>query len=84
MVGLGEKQRAMGTSARNQLVMNPRSTLWGFKHFLGRKFSKPFIQGERKKLPYEIVERGNDGVGIKVGRGKGGVGGRDEWGERFQ
>ena len=66
----------MGTSARNQLVMNPRSTLWGFKHFLGRKFSEPFIQGERKKLPYEIVERGNGGVGIKVGRGKGGVGGR--------
>lgn len=68
----------MGTSARNQLVMNPRSTLWGFKHFLARKFSEPFIQEERKKLPYEIVERGNDGVGIKVGRGKGGMRGVGE------
>ena len=67
IVGLGEKRRAMGTSARNQLVMNPRSTIWGFKHLIGRSFSDPFVQRERRGLPYDVIETGKDGVGIKVG-----------------
>lgn len=66
MVGLGEKRRAMGTSARNQLVMNPKSTVWGFKHLVGRAFSDPFVQRERQRVPYDIQETGKDGVGIKV------------------
>lgn len=56
----------MGTSARNQLVMNPKSTIWGFKHLVGRAFSDPFVQRERQRVPYDIQETGKDGVGIKV------------------
>ena len=56
----------MGTSARNQLVMNPKSTVWGFMNLIGRPFSDPFVQQEVKQLPYEIVQHGKDGVGIKV------------------
>ena len=67
IVGLGEKRREMGTSARNQLVMNPKSTIWGFKHLIGRSFSDPFIKRERQGLPYDVVETGRDGLGIKVG-----------------
>ena len=56
----------MGTSARNQLVMNPKSTIWGFKNFIGRPFSDPFVETERQQLPYDMEELGKDGVGIKV------------------
>jgi molecular chaperone DnaK (HSP70) len=56
----------MGTSARNQLVMNPKSTLWEFKHLVGRTFSDPFVQRERVGLPFDLVKTGKDGVGIKV------------------
>ena len=66
MVGLGEKRRTMGTSARNQLVMNPKSTVWGFKNLIGRPFFDPLVQKERQQLPYDIQELGQDGVGIKV------------------
>jgi molecular chaperone DnaK (HSP70) len=66
IVGLGEKRRTMGTSARNQLVMNPKSTLWEFKHLVGRTFSDPFVQRERVGLPFDLVKTGKDGVGIKV------------------
>ena len=57
----------MGTSARNLLVMNPKSTLWGFKHFIGRSFSDPIIQRERQGLPYNMREIDHDRVGIQVG-----------------
>ena len=67
IVGLGEKRRTMGTSARNLMVMNPNSTIWGFKHLVGRAFSDPFVQRERQGLPFDLQETGKDGVGIKVG-----------------
>lgn len=56
----------MGTSARNQMVTNPKNTVWGFKHFLGRSFSDPLVQREKQNLPYEIVETGKDNIGIHV------------------
>ena len=56
----------MGTSARSQLVMNPKNTIWGFKTLMGRKFSDPIVQEEIKWLPYEVVQRPNDEIGIKV------------------
>lgn len=56
----------MGASARNQLVTNPKSTIWGFKHFVGRPFSDPFVAKEQQQLPYDIQQLGDDGIGIKV------------------
>lgn len=57
----------MGISAKSQLVMNPKNTVWGFKNFVGRKFSDPFVQEEMKKYPYDVVELPTDRVGVKVG-----------------
>lgn len=66
IVGLGDKRRTMGASARNQLVTHPKSTIWGFKHLVGRPFSDPFVEKERQQLPYDIQQLGADRVGIKV------------------
>ena len=66
MVALGHKQRLMGISAKNQWIMNFKSTVFGFKVLLGRKFSDPYVQEEIKKLPFAVVQRPNDGIGIKV------------------
>lgn len=66
MVALGHKQRLMGVSAKNQWIMNFKSTLFGFKVLLGRKFSDPYVQEEIKQLPFAVVERPNDSIGIKV------------------
>ena len=67
MVGFSSKQRHMGTSARNQLVMNPMNTIWGFKSLIGRKFSDPIVQEAIKGFPYEVVQQPGDEIGIKVG-----------------
>ena len=67
IVGFGAKQRTMGLSAKNQMIMNFKNTIWGFKILVGRKFSDPFVQEEIKQFPYEVVKLPNDGIGIKVG-----------------
>ena len=66
MVAITTKQRLMGTSARNQAVTNYKNTIWGFTPFLGRKFSDPTVQEEIKRVPYQVVERPGDEIGIKV------------------
>ncbi len=66
MVAITQKQRLMGTSARNQAVTNFKNTIWGFTPFLGRKFSDPVVQEEIKRVPYQVVERPGNEIGIKV------------------
>ena len=66
MVGITQKQRLMGTSARNQAVTNFKNTIWGFTPFLGRKYSDPIVQEEIKRVPYQVVERPGNEIGIKV------------------
>ena len=68
MVAITTKQRLMGTSARNQAVTNYKNTIWGFIPFLGRKFSDPVVQDEMKRVPYQVVERPGNEIGIKVSR----------------
>ena len=48
------------------MVTNLRNTISQFKRFIGKKFSDPIVQEEIKTFPYEVVERTNDSVGIKV------------------
>ena len=66
MVAITQKQRLMGTSARNQAVTNFKNTIWGFTPFLGRKFSDPIVQEEMKRVPYQVIERPGNEIGIKV------------------
>lgn len=71
MVGITQKQRLMGTSARNQAVTNFKNTIWGFTPLLGRKFSDPIVKEEIQRVPYQVVEQPNDEIGIKVSCGCG-------------
>ena len=65
-MSLGERNRFMGASAKNQIVSNFKNTVWGWKKLLGRKFKDPIVQREIPLLPYEVVEMPNGSVGIKV------------------
>lgn len=56
----------MGVSAKTQQVMNFRNTVWGFKNLVGRKFSDLVVQEDAKEFPFEVVQRLNDALGIKV------------------
>ena len=61
-------ERLVGVLAKRQQITNPRNTLYSVKRFIGRRFTDPEVQRDKKLLPYEIRERAQDGgVEVKMG-----------------
>lgn len=57
----------VGSEAKNQIVTNPHNTIYACKRLMGRKFSDPDVQQQRKMLPYEVIAAPNGDAWIKVG-----------------
>ncbi|KAJ6662283.1 hypothetical protein lerEdw1_012447 [Lerista edwardsae] len=66
VVSFGSKSRAIGVSAKNQLITHANNTVFNFKRFHGRTFNDPFVQKEKEHLSYCIVPMKNGSVGIQV------------------
>ncbi len=59
IVGFTTKgDRIVGASAKNQMITNPKNTVYSVKRLIGHRFSE--LQGEATKLPYKVVDNGND------------------------
>lgn len=56
----------MGVSAKNQQVSNFKNTMNGFKNCIGRKFSDPRVQIEKKVARFNIVRNTNDDTLLEV------------------
>jgi molecular chaperone DnaK len=68
MVALSKgNERLVGVLARRQQVTNPQNTIFSAKRLIGRRFSDPEIQEDKKLLPYEIKEATDGGVEVKMG-----------------
>jgi len=59
-------ERLVGLLAKRQGVTNSKNTIFSTKRLIGRKFSDPDIEEDKKFLPYEIREAKNNGVEIKM------------------
>jgi molecular chaperone DnaK len=46
----------VGQPARQQIVDDPTNTVFGFKRFLGRRFSSPFVHQHKDAFAYRLVE----------------------------
>jgi molecular chaperone DnaK len=60
-------ERLIGVLARRQQITNPQNTIFSIKRLMGRRFSDPEVQRDKKLLPYEIRERSDGGVEVKMG-----------------
>jgi len=60
-------ERLIGIIARRQNITNPENTVFSIKRLMGRKFSDPEVQKEKKLVPYEIREKSDGGVEVKMG-----------------
>ncbi|MCQ2588028.1 MAG: molecular chaperone DnaK [Treponema sp.] len=59
IVGFTSKgDRIVGAPAKNQMVTNPKNTVYSVKRLIGHRFTE--LQGEATKLPYTIVDNGAD------------------------
>lgn len=59
-------ERLTGLLAKRQAVTNPQNTIFSVKRLIGRKFTDPEVQRDKKLLPYEIRESSSGGVEIKM------------------
>ncbi len=55
--------RLVGQIAKRQAVTNPTNTIYSAKRFIGRRFQE--VQEELKKVPYTVVQKGND-IGFQI------------------
>ena len=59
IVGFTAKgDRVVGLPAKNQMVTNPKNTVYSAKRLIGLKYSE--LKGEATKLPYTVVDNGAD------------------------
>ena len=59
IVGFTSKgERIVGAPAKNQMVTNPKNTVYSVKRLIGHRFSE--LSGEATKLPYQIKDNGQD------------------------
>ena len=59
-------ERLTGLLAKRQAVTNPRNTIFSAKRLIGRKFSDPETEKDKKLLPYEIRGASNGGIEIQM------------------
>ena len=60
-------ERVVSILAKRQSVTNPENTIFSVKRLIGRKFSDPEVQRDKKLLPYQIRESADGGVEVKMG-----------------
>jgi molecular chaperone DnaK len=59
IVGFTTKgDRIVGLPAKNQMVTNPRNTVYSIKRLIGHRFNE--LQGEATRLPYKVLDHGED------------------------
>lgn len=56
VVAFTETERLIGDAAKNQIIYNPRNSIYAIKRLIGRKFSDPTVQQDKKLLSYDIVK----------------------------
>ena len=60
-------ERLVGIMARRQQITNPKNTIFSIKRLIGKRFSDKEVQQDKKLLPYEIRERKDGGIEVKMG-----------------
>ena len=59
IVGFTAKgDRIVGLPAKNQMVTNPKNTIYSIKRFIGHRYSE--LTGEAKLVPYTVKDHGED------------------------
>lgn len=66
VVAFNDSERLIGDAAKNQATMNPKNTVFDAKRLIGRKFSDPIVQEDRRLWGFDVIDDGNDKPLIKV------------------
>ncbi|MBI5440593.1 MAG: Hsp70 family protein, partial [Deltaproteobacteria bacterium] len=64
-----EGERLVGQAAKRQAITNPENTVFAIKRLIGRKYTDPEVEKDKKMVSYKIVEGPNGDAWVEV-RGK--------------
>jgi molecular chaperone DnaK len=68
VVALSERgEWLVGAVAKDQMVTNPKNTIYGAKRLIGRKFNSKVVQDLRNYYSYDIVEGPNGEAAVELG-----------------
>ncbi|RKH54134.1 Hsp70 family protein [Corallococcus aberystwythensis] len=68
VVALSSKNDLLvGGVAKDQMVTNPKNTLWGTKRLIGRKYHSKAVEDLKGYFPYDIVEDPNGDAAVTLG-----------------
>ena len=62
-------KRIVGDVAKRQMIIHPKNVIFSIKRIMGRRFSDPSVQNDKKWLPY-VVKEGRDGMAVVEVEGK--------------
>ncbi len=66
VVAINENEILVGSSARNQAIVNPESTIYAVKRLIGRRFDDAMVVRDRDLVPYKIVKADNGDAWVEV------------------
>jgi len=52
----------VGNSAKNQLVTNPKNTIYGVKRLIGQSFNSDVVRHHKKSVSYDIIDKDGKAV----------------------
>ena len=54
VVSFTKNERLVGEGAKNNIIKNPKNTIYGIREIIGKKFDEPEVQNFIKKVPFKI------------------------------
>ncbi|MGC8927850.1 MAG: Hsp70 family protein [Myxococcota bacterium] len=67
IVAINDKGKLLvGNPAREQLLINPKNTVYGAKRLIGRKYRSKIVQEIKSRFAYEILEGDNENCVVKI------------------
>jgi molecular chaperone DnaK len=63
----GKGDLMVGGAAKDQMVTNPKNTIYGAKRLIGRKYNSRVVQELKNYFHYEIVEGPDGEAGVRLG-----------------
>lgn len=62
-------KRVVGDVAKRQMIIYPKNIIFSIKRLMGRRYTDPSVQNDKKWLPYKIKE-GREGMAVVEVEGK--------------
>jgi molecular chaperone DnaK len=59
-------ERLVGQVAKRQAITNPDNTIFSIKRFMGRKYSDPAVDRDKRLVPYRVVQAPNGDVQVEA------------------